>query len=183
MSASVSRFRVLSSGVTLAIGILIGWALAGSGGRSVRANGAGDRWGDWIVTTGVVHQETSMALKGVVPQEAIYYLNYKTGVLLASLPTPHTTARGTEFLSDFAERDLATDFGLTAADAPHFLMTTASVGQRSEGWDPLFVFETSTGQVATYRVQTLVTTTSNKPIFQLLDKRADPRLGRGVKAK
>src|SRR4051794_31147253 len=109
MTALASRSRLASAGLALAIGLVLGWTVAGAGGRSLRANASGDRWGDWIVTTGMIHQETANALKAAVPQDAVYYLNYKTGQLLASVPTPKTTARGTEILGEFAERDLVAD--------------------------------------------------------------------------
>jgi hypothetical protein len=180
MTTRNSVSRALPMGLALGLGLLLGWALAGGRVKTLQARVSNDRFGDTIVTTGVIQQESSMAIKGVVPQEAVYYLNYKTGLLMASVPTPRVTPQGTEFLGEFAERDLVADFGLKPGDAPHFLMTTAQVGSRSEGWEPLFVFDTNSGQVATYRIKMQATPTSTKPVFQLLERHADPRLGRGV---
>ena len=61
-------------------------------------------------------------------------------------------------------------------------MTTANLGLRSEGWAPLFVFETESGQVATYRVVPQATQGTTRPQFLLLERRRDPRLARAVAA-
>jgi hypothetical protein len=164
----------------LIVGLILGALFTGARGRPAQAGASSDRYGDTIVTSGIVQQESSSALKTSIPLEAVYYLNYKTGQLLASVPAQRVTPQGTEYLSDFAERDLVADFGLKAGDSPHFLMSTAQLGSRSEGWEPLFVFESNSGQVATYRVKVQATPTTNRPVIQLLDRRADPRLGRGA---
>jgi hypothetical protein len=179
MTAIPAVRRFAPATATLVIGIALGWAFGGSSVRALHASRATDRWNDCILTTGIVQQESSTALKGVVPQEAVYYLNYRTGFLLVGLPSPRITPKGTEYLGDFAERDLVADFGLKPGETPHFLMTTAQVGSRSEGWDPLFIFETNSGQVATYRVKVQATAGSNKPVVERIDRKVDPLLGRG----
>jgi hypothetical protein len=168
-----------TAGIALLTGIVLGWVSAGGGGRNLLAQRS-DRWGDWVLASGPIHLQDNPQYRAPIPQDAIYYLNYKTGQLLASVPTMRQTAEGFQALGDFAERDLVADFGLTAGDSPHFLMTTCSLGARSEGWSPLFVFETTSGQVATYKVQYLATAGSTKPVFQLLELRTDARLGRGL---
>jgi hypothetical protein len=60
-----------------------------------------------------------------------------------------------ELIDGFVERDLLEDFKLDpdARPKPRFLMATGSLGRYSSGWAPLYVFETTTGQVAVYRMQ------------------------------
>ena len=61
----------------------------------------------------------------------------------------------TQLLDSFAERDLVADFKLDLDGGARlrFLMATGSLGRYSAGWAPLYVFETTTGQVAVYRMQ------------------------------
>jgi hypothetical protein len=112
-----------------------------------------------------------------ITNDAIYYLNYSKGLLLAAVPSSQQTSATTNVLSEFAERDLVQDFQLSTEAHPHFLMTTGTMGAMSDGWAPLYVFETTTGQVGIYRVIPQATAASTKPVFQLLDrKRADSRI-------
>lgn len=52
-------------------------------------------------------------------------------------------------------------------------MTTGSIGADSGGWAPLYVFETTTSQLAVYRMvmQTTIGTAS-RPHFELLEMRS-----------
>ncbi len=170
------RRRSLSHGTVLLVGLAIGWGLAT--GRPARLQAeASDRWGDRILMTGPIAIEQN-AQKTPIPQDALYYLNYNTGMLLAAIPSYQQTTGGTQILTDFAERDLIRDFDLKPGVNPHFLMTTGSLGFRTEGWAPLFVVETETGQVAVYKVSAQATVGSSKPNFQLLERKHEPRLGR-----
>ena len=54
-------------------------------------------------------------------------------------------------------------------------MTTGSLGTYSDGWAPLFVFETTTNQVAIYRVQQRVVGTNSRPRFDLVEVRSIAR--------
>lgn len=174
-----ARRPALSFGIVLLAGVGLGWGLAGGlAPKPVLANGA-DRWGDRAITAGPIAIEAT-ADKITIAQDAVYYLNYSTGKLFATIPSLQQTAATTHVFTDFAERDLLADFAIKPGVTPHFLMTTASLGSRSTGWAPLFVVETETGQVATYKVSVHTTVTSTKPSFQLLDRRNDPRLGRSL---
>lgn len=148
--------------------------------RPVFASG-NDRWGERILATGPVAIE-QIGQQIQVNHDAIYYLNYHTGRLLATIPSMKQTGLTKQMLSEFAERDLVRDFELGPGVAPHFLMTTGGLGFRSEGWAPLYVFETETGQVAIYRLAAQSVAGVNKPAFQLLERKVDRRLGRAVAA-
>ncbi len=170
----------LSLGMVLTLGVVIGWGLSEMRPQRLLANGA-DRWGDRALTAGPIAIEMT-ADKIPVAQDALYYLNYSTGRLLATVPSYQQTAGSTQVFSEFAERDLIADFRIKAGQNPHFLMTTGSLGMRSAGWSPLFVLETETGQIATYRVMTQAIPGSNRPTFELLDRRVDARLGKAILA-
>jgi hypothetical protein len=161
----------------LAIGMGLGWALAGLRGPRAMAGGA-DRWGDSAVLTGPIVARYNPKMQVQVTDDAIYYLNYATGHLLATSPTYRQTAAGVRFLGEFAERDLVRDFELAPGTAPHFLLTTSSLGSLTEGGTALLVFETTTGQVATYRMTPgqISAAGAGRPAFELLERRTDRRL-------
>ena len=132
-----------------------------------------------MVTTGpigVTYAESApnpnLGGKVTIPvlQEAVYYLNYQSGYLLAAVPMGGANVLGKgKVLGDFAERDLVADFELPANSRPHFVMSTVST---TEGWAPLIVIETRSGKVATYRVQAQIMPGSNRPRFDLLEIRS-----------
>jgi len=178
----MSRRLPLSVGIALVAGVAIGWGLAGGASpRRALANG-GDRWGDRALAVGPVSIE-AMSTEINLPLDAIYYLNYSTGKILATIPTVRQFGQRSQVISDFAERDLLLDFGIKPGMSPHFLMTTASVGSHGSGWSPLVVVETETGQIATYKVAAQVTPGATRPTFQLIDKHTDVRLGRAIAAQ
>lgn len=167
----------LGIGCTAAIGF--GWFLAGAVPvPRVRAGGA-DRWNDRVVLTGSIARERDRQ-GAFVPVEAMYILNYNNGLLLATVPSFEQSSAARQIFTDFAERDLVKDFGITAGTNPHFLMTTMSCGIAADGWEPLIVIETETGQVATYRVQRQAAPGTNRPVFLLIDRRVDRRLARSL---
>lgn len=171
--------RRWTAGLALTVGVVLGWALASARSpRPVLASGS-DRWGDRIIATGPIGFEMN-SLKAPVPRDAIYYLNYNNGRLLATVPSYRQTPGQTELLSDFAERDLLKDFAIPPGVVPHFLMSTVGLGARTEGWSPLFVFETETGQVAIYKLTMQTRPGSTQPIFELLQRRFDRRLARAT---
>jgi hypothetical protein len=160
----------------LVVGMFLGWIIAGGRTPTLFAHG-GDRRGESALLTGPISTEHNERLKVQITNDAIYYLNYSKGLLLTAVPSSQQTSAATNVLSEFAERDLVQDFQLSAQAHPHFLMTTGTMGALSDGWAPLYVFETTTGQVGIYRVIPQATATSTKPVFQLLErKRADPRI-------
>ncbi len=131
----------------------MGWALASF--HPVRLNAsAGDRSGESIVATGPVLVRFDEAAKGPVALDAVYFLDYKGGRLLATVPSYRQTTTSTHLIEPFSERDLVADFklDLDGGPRPRFLMTTGSIGPDNAGWAPLYVFETTTSQLAVYRM-------------------------------
>jgi hypothetical protein len=165
----------VSTAVALAAGVLLGWLLAGVPGARLRAQG-GDRSGGSAVATGPIMVRYDDRLKVPIVQDALYYLDYKGGRLVATVPTYQASTGDTRLIDTFAERDLVADFklDLETGPRPHFMMTTGSIGGYSDGWAPLFVVETETNQVATYRVQQQSVGTNNRPGFELVDLRPIP---------
>jgi hypothetical protein len=175
---SPARLPRLAPALTLALGLAAGYAAGMARAPRLGADTA-DRWEDRVLVSGPIGvEQNKMGVQ--VPQDALYYLNYNNGLLLASVPTFLTTKSGVQVLSDFAERDLVRDFDLKPGARPHFLMTVGNLGVRSEGWAPLFVFEVESGQVATYRVVPQTVQGSTRPQFLLLERRSDPRLARAA---
>ena len=169
MSVERSRF---STAAVLAAGVVLGWGLASLPRPmpTIRANG-GDRWGDFIVATGPVMIRYDDRLKTALKQDALYYLDYHGARLIGTIPSYQQSTSGARLLDTFAERDLVADFKLDAeaGPKPHFLMTTCELGAYSLGWAPLMVFETTSKQVATYRLQQQSVGTSTKPVFELVE--------------
>jgi hypothetical protein len=151
MDASRSRFRIVLAG---GLGILVGWLTSAIRTTPIQA-GAGDRAGECIVATGPVLMQYDDSTKSPIPLEALYFLDYKGGRLLATIPTYRMVNTKMQLIDRFAERDLVADFklDLNSGARPRFLMTTGSLGRYSAGWAPLYVFETTSGQVAVYRIQ------------------------------
>jgi len=168
---SPSRLRV-SHALLLFAGVGLGLVVAGGRSPQIRAGGA-DRSGETILTTGVVSVQYDEGSKIQVPQEALYYLDYKAGKLLATIPTFRQSSNSTTYLEPFAERDLVADFkvDLDNGPRPRFLMTTGQLGTFGGGWAPLFVFETTTGRVGVYRVQQQSVGARNQLRFDLLELR------------
>ncbi len=161
----------ISTGFVLVAGILLGWFGAASRPAVLRA-GAGDRSGKSIVATGPVLLRYDDMTKSAIPLDAVYFLDYRGARLLATIPSYRQTGRTTHLIHGFAERDLVADFKLDlypGAD-PQFLMTTGSIGQYSSGWAPLYVFETTTNQVAVYRLDTSIAAgTTAQSRFELVE--------------
>src|SRR4029079_13219241 len=127
----------------LTLGLVIGLALAARRPTQLQAGGS-DRAGEAALTSGAVAIGYDEGTKTQIPQDALYYLDYKAGKLLATIPTYRQTAQSTRYLEPFAERDLVSDFKIDVDNGarPHFLMTTGQCGVFGGGWAPLFVFET-----------------------------------------
>jgi len=142
----------------------------------VRAGG-GDRSGESIVTAGPVLVRYNEGLKVQLPQDALYYLDYQGGRLLATVPSFRQSVGSSKLLDSFAERDLVADFKIDLENGPkpRFLMTTGSLGSYSEGWSPLYVFESTTSQVGVYRVQQQIVGTNSRPRFDLMEIRSIAR--------
>ena len=160
----------LSHALTLVVGLSVGSGLSAVRLPALRASG-GDHSGETVMACGPVATAYHAKLRVQVTPDALYYLDYRGGRLLASVPTPRQTAAGTRVLDDFAARDLVADFRIGPGVVPHFLMTVGGLGISGDGWSPLYVVETATGQVAAYRVQAQAVGTSSRPRFDLLEVR------------
>jgi hypothetical protein len=166
------RNRAVPSWLVLTIGVTVGWTLAAFRPAPVQADRGGPG-GEDLIASGPVAIEHNAGLKIQVPHDAVYYLDYKGGRLLAVVPSLRQTVGGTQMLGSFAERDLVKDFKLTpGSSTPHFLMTTGTLGALNGAWGALYVFETSTKQVATYRVFQQTVGGSPQPRFDLLEVRS-----------
>ncbi len=163
--------------IALVAGIVLGATWASSRPLELHAGG-GDRPDAAVVTTAPIATETNQARKIQITNDAVYYLNYSRGFLYAAVPMPVQVGTAMRVLSDFGERDLLQDFQIPPGITPHFTMTSGTMGGLSEGWAPLYVFETTTGQMAAYRADPQMRTGSSAPILRLLEKRAEERLGR-----
>jgi hypothetical protein len=170
---SLKRPRV-STALVLAVGVLLGWLLASFPRSLPRAYALGtDRWGDAVVASGPVSIRYDERLRAPLKQDALYYLDYRAGRLLGTIPSYQQSGATVRLIDTFTERDLVADFKLDVETGPkpHFVMTTCEIGAYSMGWAPLFVFETETKQVATYRIQQQSVGTSSRPMFELIDLR------------
>lgn len=166
-----SRLR-FSYALPLLAGLGLGLILADGRPSQIQAGG-GDRSGESILATGAVSVRYDEGNKVQLPLEALYYLDYKAGKLLGTIPTFRQTANATTYLEPFAERDLVADFKLDLDNGarPRFLMTTGQLGAFGDGWAPLFVFETTTGRVGVYRIQQQSVGGRNQLRFDLMEMR------------
>jgi hypothetical protein len=157
----------------LVLGLFLGWGLASFRPAPIRAS-SGDRSGESIVTTGPILIRYDEGNKVQIPLEALYILDYKAGRLLGTVPALHTTVKSSNYLGRIAERDLVADFkiDLDNGPKPHFLMTTGSLGAYNGGWAPLYVYETSTNQIAVYRILQQTVGTKDNTSLELLEVRA-----------
>ena len=156
------------------IGLAIGAVSFGVATRPLQAGGGSDRAGESIVASAVVSSVYNPGTKTMIEQDGLFYLDYRSGRLLASVPELQTNGNSRHVLGGFAERDLVKDFRLEPGGAPKFLMTS---GKLSEGWSPIFVFETTTGQAAVYRLSgpAAITGGASKPTLELLEVRPIPK--------
>jgi hypothetical protein len=161
-----------SHALTLALGLAAGWGLAVPRLPGLRAQGGADHSGEMIVASGPIATVYQAKQRVQVTHDALYYLDYKGGRLLATVPTLRQTVAGTRVLEEFAERDLVADFRIGPGVVPHFLMTVGGLGASGDGGAPLFVVETATNQVAAYRVQPQTVGRSSRPRFDLLEIRS-----------
>jgi len=173
---SATRSRISRAGV-LGIGLAIGWGLdhLPRPGSVVRANGA-DRSGESILASGPVMVGYNNGTKVQLPLDALYYLDYKAGRLLATIPSFKASIGAAKLIDTFGERDLVADFKINLENGPRpqFLMTTGSLGTYSDGWAPLYVFEKTTGQVAVYKVEQQTVGARTTPKFELVEIRTLP---------
>ncbi len=157
-------------------GLGLGW-LAASHSTPRATAGQGDRSGDSVVATGPVSAMIDPRTKATVTYDALYYLDYASGRLMATAPVHRQMVGGNRIIGAFAVRDLVADFRPPRGATPRFLMTVGNLGLGgADGWAPLFVFETTTGQVATYRVSPVPSspTVDQPPRFELIELKPLP---------
>lgn len=168
--------RLPGLATTLLIGLGIGWFAASSRTPTLHAMISGaDRFNESVVLAAPIAQDYDERTKIQVPQDALFFLDYRAGRLLATIPALKQSASGTQVIEGFAERDLAADFRIDGSLTPHFVMTAGSLGAKGTTWSPLFVFETVSRQVAVYRVQAQSSSKKSPAKFDLLEVR--PYLG------
>ena len=177
------RATRLSLGITptmfLVGGLVMGWALASPRWQPLRASSEGRAGGDEpLLATGPAFLTYNEGAKTQVAQDAVYYLDYRAGKLLATIPQVKPSGSGGKLIDAFAERDLVADFKLdnTPGPQPHFLMTTGSISTGSnnrygDGWAALYVVETTTRQIAAYKVDQTQVGARSKLKFEILDVR------------
>ena len=103
-----ARRPTASHALILTVGVVAGWAIGSARPTAILANG-GDRWGDRALASGPASVEID-AQKQLHYQDALYYLNYSTGRLFASIPFPKQVGLKHQIVNEFAERDLIADF-------------------------------------------------------------------------
>ena len=167
------RRSFLTTTATLAVGVALGCLLTQGVAPRLRAESS-DRWGQSVVACGPIQTYYDKKKEIQVPQDALYFLDYPGSRLLATVPTQQQRANASTILNEFAERDLFADFQLPRNTTPHFLMTVGSLGLNSDGFAPLFVFETTTKQIAVYRVTDVRNGASSRPSFDLLERKPIP---------
>jgi hypothetical protein len=169
---SLLRLRIPGMLVFL-LGLFLGWGLASLRPLPIHAGG-GDRSGESIVTAGPILIRYDEGNKVQIPLEALYLLDYKGGRLLGTVPSLQGMGTSSRYLGAFAERDLVADFKLDLdhGPRPHFLMTTGALGSYSAGWAPLYVFETTTNQVAMYRIMQQTVGTTPRTWLELIELRS-----------
>ena len=168
MSVRYSRISIVTA---LLLGVVAGWSMSLLRPTPLLHAGAGDRNGETILTTGPLMVRIDDSTKAPTSLDAVYFLDYKGGRLLASLPTFRQSINSTKIIDSLVERNLAADFklDLDTGPRPHFLMTTGSLGPYTAGWAPLYVVETTTQQLAVYRLHIQQSSVkSSRPKFELL---------------
>lgn len=167
---------VLPSLLGMVAGLILGWLAASYSPPKLEA-GQTDRSGESVLATGPVSMEIDRVTRQPSTTDALYYLDYSGGKLLATIPMYRQTTDSTRILGDFATRDLVADFKPPRGATPKFVMSVGQLGLGAgTGWAPLFVMETTTNTVATYKVSPgpLRDGGNPKPIFELLEVKRLP---------
>jgi hypothetical protein len=178
----IKRYSRISTAVVLLIGLMAGWGLSLFKARPLHAS-AGDRFKEAIITTGPVLVRYDEATKSSIALDAVYILDWKVGRLIASIPTYRQSTSGITIIESFVERDLVADFkvDIDTGPAPHFMMTTGSLGPYTAGWAPLYVVETTSNQMGIYRIELQQTSgKSSRPKFELVQLKsyAETKIGK-----
>jgi hypothetical protein len=127
--------------VAVVVGVGIGWFI--SGRQPVFASGSGDRYEDFILTTGAVNSSFSNNAAFLnADLDGVWLLDYRSGKLLAS-----ALNRQNGKLMGWGEMDLVKEFEIAPRSQVHFMMTTGTV---VKGQSVLYLVETNTGKVGVY---------------------------------
>ncbi len=178
MTTLSRRFSLVPYLLTLLTGLALGGWLTSNRGPVLLAHG-GDRWEESILTAGPTFLQYNEGMKVQTSQDAVYYLDYRAGKVYATIPSLKQGVGTSTVFGTFVERDLVADFKLELERGPHphFLMTTGSMsvgggGALNDGNASLFVLETTTRQVAVYKIQQQTIGTSQQARFDLLELKA-----------
>jgi hypothetical protein len=167
---SVSRRVQPATWMALALGLAVGIGSANFSRTPLAHASGGDRLGVSVLSSGPVEVSHHEGLKIEISTDAIYFLDWKAGKLLAALPSPKKTGTANKILGPIAERDLITDFAIAPGQTPQFLMTTAHLGTYDSTGSRLFVLESNSRQMAVYSVKREITAGNSAPKFELLEK-------------
>lgn len=165
--------------LALALGLAVGALMMSLQRGPVILAAGNDRSGESILGAGPVEVGYHQGLKIEITTDAIYFLDWRAGKLIAALPTLKQSGTTTKVLGPVAERDLIADFHIEPGKAPHFLMTTGNLGIYDGSGSRLFVLESTTRQLAVYSVQRQNQSGNGAPKFELLEKTT---LGKGAEA-
>src|SRR6476659_3118774 len=86
--------------ITLTVGLVLGWLFAGAQAPALRDHG-GDRWEESILASGPTFIRYNESTKIQVAQDAIYYLDYRSGKLHATIPSMRQSVGKTTVLGGF----------------------------------------------------------------------------------
>ncbi len=165
----------------VAMGVVIAWFAAGRSEPKVIAVPVGQQSPDGAaLVTGPVSFQYNDRTKVQINQDALYFLDYRAGKLYATIPEQRSTVNKTSLISAFVERDLVADFKIdaNATASPQFLMSTGGLGAMGDNLAPLYIFETTTRQVAVYKLSQQTVGTISRPRFDLTELKSIQALAR-----
>lgn len=165
----------------VALGGALAWLAAGRGEPRVIAVPVGQQAPDGAaLATGPVSISYNDRTKLQINQDALYFLDYRAGKLYASIPEQKSTVNSSTLINAFVERDLVADFKIdaNATASPQFLMTTGGIGSSGEDGAPLYIFETTTRQVAVYKLTSQSVGVITRPRFDLKEVKSIQALAR-----
>jgi hypothetical protein len=132
MTQNGRLFWILTGAVLGIVGAFF-WTM-----RTPAAHAASDRHEDYVMCTGTIQGVSKM------PLDAVWFLDYKSGRLLATV-----VDRVAGKVTGWGELDLSEEFGIAPRANVHFVMTTGEVGV---GQSVLYVAETTSGKFGVYNL-------------------------------
>ena len=115
----------MPTGLALTLGIALGWVLANHRPPTVKAGG-GDRHADDILTSGPIAIEYNSLTKTQAQKDALYFLDYRGGRLLATVPTQRESMGGAKVIDALEDC-----FELQRGDLVHARQTLRDHGNMS----------------------------------------------------